>query len=374
MRSAVTVVEVGPATIRGGRAVDEDLASAAVEFVDDEVMLVGDAATPLSEVWHGLLSRATGGGPATIVVPSGWGPRRIDVISHAAHRACTEATFCTRAEMLGASGGAVVEIAADVVVVVSDRVTAVPRSSNAVAAEVLRRVGRRAPVLVDAPAGVAGAEPLATSIAGALGAAGVDASVAEPDAVRRRLPTPDPVGPVRRRPRRIALAAGALGATLAAGVAVVAGRPEPPPGAATVLLAEGRLGVAIPVAWPVRRIVQGPGSARLQADSPDGDGLALHITQSPLPHRQTREQIAETLRAALGAESADIFGDFRADDERAGRWAVTYRERRDDVDIEWFVFADDLLRIGVGCQSPRDGADLVRGVCDAAVGSAHALS
>lgn len=379
MRSAVTVIEVGPATIRGGRSVDEDLAAEAIDCLDDDVMLVEDRPTPLSEVWHGLLQRAADGRPATFVVPSVWRGRRVDFVSAVAHRVCPGAAVVFRSQALADSAGpapSVVEIADDLVVVATDRVTALPRSSDdpedALVDAVVRHVGRRGPVLVDAPPGVTAANALAAAIITGLRADGAAASVADPRAVRRGVPQRVVTG--RARPRRVAVLAGAVCAAATAVAAGVAGEGEPARENPSALAVEGRVAVSLPEAWPVRRIVKGPGSARLQADSPDADRLALHVTQSPLPYRQSPEQIAATLRAALDAEPVGVFTDFRADAERAGRRAVTYREHRGDVDVDWFVFTDDLLRIGVGCQSPRDGAELIRAVCDVAVRSARAVT
>ncbi|WP_231984049.1 type VII secretion-associated protein [Mycobacterium sp. 852013-51886_SCH5428379] len=371
MRSALTVIEVGPATVRGGRPVDDETAREAIEFIDEELMLVDDRPLAVEEVWEGLLRTATGGRAAALVVPTGWGGRRVDVVADAARHVCGDIAVFTRSEVLGVSAASVVEIDCDVVIVTSGGVTAVPRSGGGTVDAVVRRIGGRGPVVVDAPTGVADAVPQATAIVTALRTAGVQASIAGPHAVRHGVPVPRPAP--RRTPRRIAVAAGAVCAVATAGAAGVAGRPEPPVAEPSAVFVEGRLGVALPVTWTVRKITAGSGSARLQVVSPVGDSVALHVTQSPLPRPQSTGQIATTLRAALAAESAEVFTDFLAEDERAGRQVVTYREHRAGAVIEWIVFADELLRIAVGCQSPPDRTDLVRTACDAAVRSAHAV-
>ncbi|MBO0678851.1 type VII secretion-associated protein [Mycolicibacterium sp. S2-37] len=349
------------------------MAREAVELVDEELMLVDDRPMAMSEVWEGLLRAAAGDGSAAVVVPSGWSARRVDFVSATIRTVCADAAVLTRSEVLGASVASVVEIDSDVIVVVSDGVTAVPRSGCGVVDTVARHVGGRGPVVVDAPAGVTDAAPLATAIVTALRATGAEASIAGPHSVRLGVSALRPVAGVRRTPRRLAVLTGAVCAVATAGAAAVTGRPDQAVPEPTALLVEGRVGIAIPASWTVRRITGGPGSARLQVLSSTDDAVALHVTQSPLPQPQSAEQIAATLRAALDAEPPEVFTDFRADDERAGRWAVTYREQRADAVIEWIVFTDDRLRIAVGCQSPPDRMDVVRTACDAAVRSAHAV-
>jgi type VII secretion-associated protein (TIGR03931 family) len=131
--------------------------------------------------------------------------------------------------------------------------------------------------------------------------------------------------------------------------------------------------VVLPASWSVRRVTDGPGSRRLQAAAPAGESVALHVTQSVLPHQQSFEQIAATLSTALATESAEVFTGFRPDDRRAGRQVATYHERRPDTDIAWFVTVDGVVRIAIGCQTPLGREDLIAEACDAAVRSAHAV-
>jgi type VII secretion-associated protein (TIGR03931 family) len=139
------------------------------------------------------------------------------------------------------------------------------------------------------------------------------------------------------------------------------------------LLVEGRVAVKVPVQWPVQRITTGPGSARVQVISPSDSDIAVHITQSPMPSSQTLAMVADTLRAALAHEPAGVFVDFNADDHRADKPAVTYRENRAHHEVAWTVLIDDKTRIAIGCQSGPDREQLVRDVCEQAIQSAHAV-
>ena len=92
-------------------------------------------------------------------------------------------------------------------------------------------------------------------------------------------------------------------------------------------LVEGRVAVQIPAGWSVQRITGGPGSARVQVVSPVDPGAILHITQSRVPTADLAAT-ADALRSAAAAQPPGVFVDFRPDDRRAGRPAVTYREVR----------------------------------------------
>mgnify|MGYP007130766823 CR=1 FL=1 len=39
----------------------------------------------------------------------------------------------------------------------------------------------------------------------------------------------------------------------------------------------------VPADWTVRRVTDGPGSARVEITAPDDPGAALYLTQSPVP-------------------------------------------------------------------------------------------
>jgi type VII secretion-associated protein (TIGR03931 family) len=139
------------------------------------------------------------------------------------------------------------------------------------------------------------------------------------------------------------------------------------------LLIEGRVGVMVPARWAVQRITSGPGSARVQIDSPDDGDVAVHVTQSTLAPQQSREQVTESLQRALSEAPDGVFADFNPADSRADHSAVTYREIRAGHHIAWFVLLDGSLRIAIGCQSAPGRDEAVRDACDRAIRSAHAV-
>lgn len=380
MRSPVTVVEVGPTAMRPDAGIAE-LARGAIEFIDDDLMLIEDEAVPVAEVWENVLRAALEDAVTPVVVyPTAWGPKRIEVVGAAARRQRPDVVLLSRSDVLRTGAETVVEIAEDIVVIAADDVTAVPRHGDSVVERVVRQVGDAGPVAVDAPHGVADAVTTARAIVAALHARGVGATVIGARALRRAVTdriadeecaTPKlKARPQFRLPRTPALAGAAL--TVVA-VGVVGSGDPPPPAEPMAMLVEGRVGVVVPAAWTVRRITDGPGSNRLQAVSPADDSAALHVTQSPLPQQQSLEAIAATLRSALAAEPADVFSDFRPDDQRSGRQVVSYRERRGAAEVAWFVVVDGALRIAIGCQSVTGAQDVIRDACDAAVRSAHAV-
>ena len=132
------------------------------------------------------------------------------------------------------------------------------------------------------------------------------------------------------------------------------------------------MAVKVPAQWVVRRITSGPGSARVQVTAPD-DATAVLITQSQVRKGESMSATAATLRRALDDEQVGVFVRFNPDDRRAGRPAATYRELRDGRQIDWAVFVDDTVRIGIGCQSAPGSEDAVRDVCEEAIRSAHAV-
>jgi type VII secretion-associated protein (TIGR03931 family) len=140
----------------------------------------------------------------------------------------------------------------------------------------------------------------------------------------------------------------------------------------TTYLVEGHVALEVPARWPVRRIVAGPGSARLQVSSPADPEVALHVTQSRVALTGLAAT-AEFLRGAIDAAPAGVFVDFNPADRSAGRPVVTYREVRADHDVRWTVWVDKAIRISIGCQSRHGDAEAVSQECDLVVRSARAL-
>lgn len=372
----MTTVEVGPATVRGTFPVDDDLACAAIEAIDDTLMIVDDRPVTVRAVIANLLRSAAGScsDGLSVVHPTWWSGRRVEAVLDAAGDICGVAVAVPRAEALADGSDAVVEIAAEHVTVSSGGTCTFTRTSDdAVCAAVVNETGGARTVVVDAPPGV-GATPLATAIAVALRERGVAVAMAGAHLARVPSPAPSDAPPPERSGRRaVPVLAGALLAAVGVGAVGITHEPAPPPAEPSTLLVEGRAAVVVPALWAVQRITDGRGSARVQITSHADHAVALHITQSPLPRAQSLDEVARTLRDALGGEPDGVFTDFRADDVRGDREVVTYREHRANHQTEWAVLVDDALRIAIGCQTPPGSADALRSVCDAAVRSAHAV-
>ena len=162
-------------------------------------------------------------------------------------------------------------------------------------------------------------------------------------------------GNLRRSLWRLALVLAAISVVIGVGTLIrhtpSRGRDD---GIPTTYVVEGHVALKVPAQWPMRRVVTGPGSARLQITSPSDPEVALHVTQSrvALP---SLDATAEFLKSAIDATPAGVFVDFNRG-RTCGRPAVTYREVRSGHDIRWTVWVDKAVRISIGCQS-RQGHD-----------------
>ena len=387
-----TVCEIGPVQVRrlssGGDALvppDPALMAAALDD-DDPVVLVGTRAMALDEIWCALLEPLLGNEPALLVHPSWWTGPRIEHVRDVAGRYAGGVISRPRSWLLGTidSDAPVVEIGPQVVTVTvhSGTPAAFQRRSRpptevakSVAHKAVQQSGR-SPVWLDAPVGVPGADALADQIADRLRAAGravrwVDDRQLFSAADDLTNSVDEPPAPPRRSHRRLFVAAAAV-ATLTAGGAWAGTRQDDPvePVQMTALV-EGHVTMQIPADWAVRRITTGPGSARVEAMSPQDAEAALHLTQAAVPD-DSLATAAATLRRAMDAEPVGIFVDFHPADERAGRPAITYREIRPGHEIRWVVVLDGKVRIGIGCQSGAESGDLTA-ACDEAVRSAHEI-
>jgi type VII secretion-associated protein (TIGR03931 family) len=384
-----TVVEVGPAAVRGPTRAEQNLESTALECIDDEIAVLHEQPVAMTAVWRQVFSAVLPERVETtvLVCPTWWPSPRIERVREAAATRSTEVVVLQRADVLVADMPgipAVVEIAQDFVLVW--------RSGGVVAAQtrlgddvdivrsVADGVGPATAVLVDAPVGVAGAVELARAVSGYLRANGVAVTTVSPDRVLAaargnqtpRLHKPEPPWP---RTRRIAVSAAVAAsvALLCMCLGFASGTDESDASSTPMtLLIEGRVAVKVPALWGVQRITSGPGSARVQVTAPD-KSTAILVTQSQVRKGETQSTTAAALRTALDDQQAGIFSAFNPDDRRADRPSATYRERRDGRQIDWAVFVDDTVRIGVGCQSAPGGEHAVRAVCEEAVRSAHAV-
>jgi type VII secretion-associated protein (TIGR03931 family) len=404
------VIETGPGMIRRlccgtGVIADAEMARSALDAIDDAVALVDECPVTVDSLWRAVLRSLDCGHPETVVLvhPSWWAAARVEVVTTAAGILADKVVTRRRSWLLAQAAPertptAVVEIAERLVVVSGAAVVAEPRRGDPqrIAERVAQAVvemtrGSAAAVLIDAPGAISGAAALATMIADEVRLTGAKSTIVVDDARLQQLavvgvsaakerseprPLEDTCGASSRHRNRLLVPLGVAGVMLAAAVPAIApfagSRVPPAEKTPTTSLVEGRIALTVPAAWPVQRIVAGPGSARIQVTSPSDPDVALHVTQSPVA-QETLSDTAESLKRALDAEPAGVFVDFDPAGHSAGRPAVTYREVRAGHDIRWTVLLDGAVRIGVGCQSRPGGEDAVREVCEQAVRSARAL-
>jgi type VII secretion-associated protein (TIGR03931 family) len=401
------VIEVGPRSMRrlccgGGTLVDAEAERTAFESIDDHVALVDLRPVTVASLWEELLREIDCGtsGQVTVVHPSWWSPGRVGVVSAAARTLVGASEIRPRSWLLAQAWPAesetetlVVEIAEEFVVVMGAATAAETRrrDHSDVAEAVARRILTVAPdamttVVIDAPATVPGAATLAASIVKRLpGSHGINVVVADDIRLRRlaaELKSKDQrcaeadthAPPERRRRRRWALRLVVPLAGLIVSVLALPRDREPHADdhLPTTLAVEGRVAIEVPAQWPMRRVVAGPGSARLQITSPTDPEVALHVTQSRVA-LSSLAATAEFLKSAIDAAPAGVFVDLNPSDRSAGRPAVTYRETRAGHDIRWTVWVDHAVRISIGCQSASGRSDAVRRACEVAVRSARVL-
>lgn len=406
------VIEAGPGTVRrlccGTGTIDEcetaDAIRSALDAIDDRVALVGERPITVDALWEAALRSAscTSSDGMVVVHPSWWSSSRVGVLTAAAARVAggvrTRPRSWLLAQAFRAQRPVTVEITERLVVITATEVTAVPRNADpqAVAEAVADVIAGAAPaaVVIDTPSTVTGASALAALIADAVRGSGrTTRDVLQINDLRltrlARAAFPARSAPLRpgsaaratAHPSRVrtlgGLGAAAIVVAAAAPAAMAPSRPgEAPPkrvdAAPTTYLVEGRVALSVPATWPTRRVVTGPGSARVQVTSPADPEVALHITQSPVA-AETLSGTAERLKRAIDAEPAGLFVDFNPSGTSAGRPAVTYREVRAGHHVRWTVLLDGPVRISVGCQSRPDDEGAVRDACEQAVRTAHAI-
>jgi type VII secretion-associated protein (TIGR03931 family) len=179
---------------------------------------------------------------------------------------------------------------------------------------------------------------------------------------------------VRRRRAPLLVCLGAVGAVVAAVTAQLTRPPPPDVGPAALIdistVVEGRVAVQFPRSWNVARVTGGPGSPRLQANSPADPDLAVHVTQSYTPE-STLAHTAAVLSRVIAEQPVGVFVDFNDDVTVGDLPALTYREIRPGRVIEWMVLLVGSTRVAVGCQSPPGRAGAVRPICVQAATSAR---
>jgi len=380
-----------------------EITSAALDAIDDPLAMLAGRPVAVDSLWRTVLRSLDCGKPdqrktmvkkMVVVHPSWWSSSRVGMVIGAAKTLADDVSARPRSWLLTQATGepaVVVEIAERLVAIAGDELTAVPRRGepHLVAEEVARAVGEiscstTSVALIDAPGTVAGAAALATLIAGALRGQGRPV-VKMDDAGLVRLATsapddpaaddPPPSDSVRGHawmPRGFAAAAVVLSVALPAVAAMGRHGVAPMGTAPTTFLVEGRVALTVPANWPTQRVVTGPGSARVQVNSPSDPEVALHVTQSRVPDEKLSDTAVRLIHA-IGEQPAGVFVDFNSSGTTAGRPAVTYREVRVGHQVRWTVLLDGAVRISIGCQSRPGGEDAVRDVCEQAVRSAHAV-
>ncbi|MGK2866507.1 MAG: type VII secretion-associated protein [Mycobacterium sp.] len=368
------VLVIGPGWVSGPNPVPEEKICAAIEAIDDEHVLVDEHPVRVDELWAAVIAEAAGNSVPglVLVLPGWWCDARVSRIHRAAIPHCRQAEVRRRFEVYRSPVGCFLEIAPEFVLcrIAGRPVAATPRlgEMTVVAEAAAHTVTGSAPVLIDAPAGVAGAADLACAIADHLRRRGRETRIVD-DTVLAGEVADHPRSDVRPPRHRTAWALS-MGAVLALGALLGAARTVTPADTPTTLITEGRVTMQIPAGWAVQRITAGAGSARVQVFPPADGSSAILLTQSP-----AGPDLADTatmLRAALELEPPGVFTAFRDDDHRGGRAVVSYTEIRESREIDWSVFIDGPVRIAVGCQQPTPGADTIREHCDVAVRSAHA--
>ena len=374
------VLEVGPATVRlsprPAASVDPDMISAALAGIDDQTVLLDERPVAVADLWRRIIA-ASIEKPCesmTVVHPSWWPRPRVRRIVDAAGAAVTDVRALSRSAAIAAEGPATVVEIADEVIAICDPpeppVLLTRPDDPCVAAHAIQTSFGRG-VLIDAPPAVVGGREYAGQVLRALRQRGVVAELVDiGDVLAPTTPAEPPPVFTRRHWRGPTLAAASLVVTLCT-VGVTAARNHAPvPVLDTVGIVEGRVTLRIPPRWVVTRITAGPGSRRIQANSPTDPTAALHVAQSYVPG-ETLDRTADILRQAVAEGPHGVFVEFNPADLRGGRPAVTYREVRAGRDIRWTVVLDGSMRISIGCQSTPGGTDIVAEVCEKAIESAR---
>jgi len=386
--TAVTVVEVGPASVRvlGGPSAgepDEAMVSAVLDGIDDAVALFDERPVVVAELVRAVMSSilVASPGPVVIVHPSWWSRARIDLVVQSSG-AARKVVALSRSEVVRAAGhaGTLIEIAGEFVAVAGPGLRVFGRGNIESIAAAAAEVGRSGDVLLDAPAAIPGSAQTAEQLRVALAARGRSARDVDVAALADAAPSRRRVGGPVAALLAASLVLAALGLPDGRELGLPDGRervatPRPEVGApdpAAVSLVEGRIVVAVPLHWHVERVRSGSRSRRVQVGSPVDPDIALHITASYAPD-STLEQAAEVLGDAVADQTPGVFVGFRPAVEVAGRPAVTYREVRVGRVVDWSVVLSGSTRIGIGCQSAPDRTEVVRAVCEQAIRTAREL-
>lgn len=380
------VVVVGPAAVCGPGAVPAELASAALDAIDDRLTVHADRVVTVREVWGEVMRTALAGerNSAVLVVPSWWPRARVELVEAATRESCTQVIVQPRGRVTRSEASEVVELGPDCVVVHSakgERRVLRTGAPESVAEDVLTGLPAATSVIVEVPDGVPECALLAAELTSRMRRRGSSVRTLDDEGVRRAtladyrtrvVGRSSRVGRLHFEKRRVAVLVGTVVVIGALAAAALAPVPQGSRQGAVAWVLEGRVAVELPAHWPVQRVMSGPGSARVQAVSPSEPRVAVHVTQARVRAQETLQQTAEVLRTALEQQPDGLFVDFDPHAERAGRAAVTYRELRAAIAVDWVVLLDRAVRIAVGCQRPVEQLE-PDAACERAVRSAHAM-
>ena len=180
-----SVVEVGPGAVRGPCHAAQNLASTALECIDDDVAMLDELPVAVGALWREIFRAVMPErvDTAVLVCPTWWPAPRVELVRESAAIRSAKVVVRQRTEVLAsdvAGDPTIVEIAADFVVIwrAGRVLSAEPRLGEAaeIASSVAVAVGTPARVLVDAPAGVAGAVDVAREVCERLRANGTTAT------------------------------------------------------------------------------------------------------------------------------------------------------------------------------------------------------
>lgn len=374
-----TACEIGPGTIRllypGSGCAPADSARVVLAAGSDPMTLLGDEPVATADLWVSVFEPLLAGRTDVLLVhPSWWASDRVDMVVRAAGTVARAVTAIGRGELLH-PGAVFVEIGPEFVAFGDGRVIAGAETRCTRNSVLVERIVERLPggrVHIDAPTGVAGADALGALLARRLRTAGrpvrrlTDRHLMGALESRRADSAPARRHCGRRCRSVSGIAAVVVVLAVVTGSVIHHGAPTPAEtGRSTQDLVEGRVTVRAPGGWAVRRVTDGPGSRRIEVVSPADAGAVLHITQSPVEDGDLAATAA-ALRAALAGQPVGVFVDFRAEDRRAGRPAVTYRELRSGREIDWTVVLSGRVRIAIGCQNATTA-------CDEAIASAREI-
>ncbi len=369
-----SVVEVGPATVRGPKAAPQQWISTAIEFIDDPIALLDEQPVEVSALWRDVLepppasARDTRARGADLVVG---GARAL--VSDPPWRQCGCRCAATRSLLAAATDATVVELSAEYVVVLPLGTPVLPRGDARLAA----RLETANAVLLDVPAGV----PPLGGAHRALRAAGIP--VAHND--RRRLlravaaVVPDRAVGDRTCDRSGQAAAAGRGAgghrAVGGGCRRRLGGAGPvgdaPADGATTLLVDGRVAVMVPA----------PGPSNASRPVPVRRGCRCRhrgrappcTSRSPTVQRRRRSPRSPNHSGRQSTPSLTGCSSTSIPPQNGGRPAVTYREMRADSETRWAVFVDGTTRIAIGCQSAPASRHAIDDACVQAVRSARVV-